>query len=44
MRNLNKYKGIIPAFYACYDEKGNVSPARVRALTQYHIDKGVKGV
>ena len=31
MRNLNKYKGIIPAFYACYDEKGNVSPARVRA-------------
>ena len=44
MRTLNKYKGIIPAFYACYDEKGNVSPARVRALTQYHIDKGVKGV
>lgn len=44
MRNLNKYKGIIPAFCACYDEKGNVSPARVRALTQYHIDKGVKGV
>lgn len=44
MRNLDKYKGIIPAFYACYDEKGNVSPARVRALTQYHIDKGVKGV
>lgn len=44
MRNLDKYKGIIPAFYACYDEKGNVSPARARALTQYHIDKGVKGV
>ena len=20
MRDLNKYKGIIPAFYACYDE------------------------
>lgn len=44
MKNLDKYKGIIPAFYACYDENGNVSPARVRALTQYHIDKGVKGV
>lgn len=44
MRNLDKYKGIIPAFYACYDEEGNVSPERVRALTQYHIDKGVKGV
>lgn len=44
MRNLDKYKGVIPAFYACYDEKGNVSPERVRALTQYFIDKGVKGV
>lgn len=26
MRNLEKYKGVIPAFYACYDEEGNVSP------------------
>ncbi len=43
MKNLEKYKGVIPAFYACYDEEGNVSPERVRALTQYHIDKGVKG-
>ena len=44
MSNLDKYKGIIPAFYACYDEQGNVSPERVRALTQYYVDKGVKGV
>lgn len=44
MSNLDKYKGIIPAFYACYDEQGNVSPERVRALTQYFVDKGVKGV
>ncbi len=44
MRDLTKYQGIIPAFYACYDEKGNISPEAVRALTQYHIDKGVKGV
>lgn len=44
MRNLEKYRGIIPAFYACYDEKGDVSPERVRALTQYFVDKGVKGV
>ena len=44
MSNLDKYKGIIPAFYACYDEKGEVSPERVRALTQYFVDKGVKGV
>lgn len=44
MRDLSKYKGIIPAFYACYDEKGNISPEKVRELTQYFIDKGVKGL
>lgn len=44
MRNLNKYKGVIPAFYACYDENGNVSPEKVRELTKYFVDKGVKGV
>lgn len=43
MRNLEKYHGIIPAFYACYDEEGNVSPDRVRQLTRYFIDAGVKG-
>ena len=44
MANIEKYKGVIPAFYACYDAEGNVSPERVRALTEYHIRKGVKGV
>lgn len=44
MSRLEKYEGVIPAFYACYDEAGEVNPERVRALTQYFIDKGVKGV
>ena len=44
MRNLDKYKGVIPAFYACYDKEGNISPAAVQALTRYFVDKGVKGV
>ena len=44
MRNLDKYKGVIPAFYACYDDKGNISPERVRDLTKYFIEKGVKGL
>lgn len=44
MRDLNKYKGVIPAFYACYDENGEISPKRVRELTEFHIQKGVKGV
>ncbi|MGT2808235.1 N-acetylneuraminate lyase [Streptococcus iniae] len=44
MKHLDNYKGIIPAFYACYDAEGNINPEAVRALTQYYIDKGVKGL
>ena len=41
---MDKYAGVIPAFYACYDKDGAVSPEGVRALTRYLIDKGVKGL
>ena len=44
MKDFTKYQGIIPAFYACYDAEGNISPEGVRALTRYHIEQGVKGV
>lgn len=44
MKNFEKYQGVIPAFYACYDENGEISPKAVRALTRYLIDRGVKGV
>lgn len=44
MRDLSKYKGVIPAFYACYDDEGKVSAERVRELTKYFLGKGVKGV
>lgn len=44
MRNLEKYKGVIPAFYACYDKEGNISPEGVQGLTKYFVKKGVKGV
>ena len=44
MRNLDKYKGVIPAFYACYDKEGNIHPEGVQDLTKYFIQKGVKGV
>jgi N-acetylneuraminate lyase len=44
MSNLTKYQGIIPAFYACYDEKGAVNPAAVRELTRWFIDAGVQGL
>ena len=44
MKDLKKYEGIIPAFYACYDAEGKVNLAAVRELTQYYIDKGVQGL
>ena len=44
MSDLKKYQGVIPAFYACYDEKGEISPEGVRALTRYLIGKGVNGL
>ena len=44
MKDYSKYQGVIPAFYACYDDEGNISPERVRALTEYLIGKGVKGL
>ncbi len=44
MRDLEKYKGIIPAFYACYGKDGEISPERVEAFTKYLMEKGVKGV
>ena len=44
MNRLDKYRGIFPAFYACYDDEGNISPKRVRAFTEYLIEKKVTGV
>ena len=44
MKDLSKYQGIIPAFYACYDEKGAVNPTAVRELTRWFIEKGAQGL
>lgn len=44
MKDIRKYQGVIPAFYACYDENGAVSAKGAKALTRHLISKGVKGV
>ncbi len=44
MKDIQKYQGVFPAFYACYDRDGEISPAAVRELTAFLIQKGVKGV
>lgn len=42
--SMEKYHGIIPAFYACYDEQGEVSAEGTRALARHLVTKGVKGL
>ena len=44
MSNLEKYHGVIPAFYACYDEDGKVSVERTKKLARHLVGKGVKGL
>ena len=41
---LKKYQGIFPAFYACYNEDGSVSAARVKHFAEYLLNKGVTGL
>ena len=44
MNKLEKYCGVIPAFYACYDEAGKVSIERTKKLARHLVAKGVKGL
>ena len=44
MRDFNEYRGIFPAFYACYDEKGDADTSRTRELARYFKQVGVKGL
>ncbi|MBD7943687.1 MULTISPECIES: dihydrodipicolinate synthase family protein [Psychrobacillus] len=41
---LNMFKGIIPAFYACYDEAGEVSLERIKNLSTHLYEKGIRGL
>ena len=36
MKDITKYQGVIPAFYACYDAEGNISTEGVK-LSLIHI-------
>ncbi len=41
---IEKYQGVIPAFYACYEENGTVSRDRARKLARHLVSKGVRGL
>lgn len=42
--NTEKFKGVFPAFYACYDENGEISAERTRDLAEHLLKKGVQGL
>ncbi|WP_159888458.1 dihydrodipicolinate synthase family protein [Paenibacillus puerhi] len=42
--DVDKFKGIIIAMYACYDEHGDVSLAAVKKLARHYVNVGVKGL
>lgn len=44
MRDLTKYQGIFPAFYACYDKDGAINPTAVREMTRWFIEQGIQGL
>ena len=42
--NTEKFKGVFPAFYACYDYNGEISAERTQLLAKHLMEKGVKGL
>lgn len=42
--NNDKYQGIFPAFYACFDDLGDISPSRTQALARHFLAQGVQGL
>ena len=39
-----KFTGVFPAFYACYDDKGDISRDRASKLAEFYAGVGVKGL
>ena len=42
--SIEKYYGIFPAFYACYDDNGDISKERTKAFVEFLIERGVNGL
>ncbi len=39
-----KFTGVFPAFYACYDDQGEVSKERTARLAEYYLQLGIPGL
>lgn len=44
IQDISKFKGIFVAFYACYDQNGNVDEKKIAELANWYVDKGVSGL
>ena len=44
LERLKKYRGVFPAFYACYEDDNSVSVERTKRLARLLVDKGVQGL
>jgi N-acetylneuraminate lyase len=42
--DTSKFHGIFPAFYACYDDYGNICKKKVKNLARWLSQKGVNGL
>ena len=44
IENIEKFKGVFVAFYACYDDKGNICKEKIQNLAKWYVEKGVNGL
>ena len=44
MTDLKLFKGLLPAFYAAYDDSGEISARRNRRQAEFFAEKGMKGL
>lgn len=42
--NIEKFRGIFPAFYACYGEDGQISERLVKTMAGYLLERGANGL
>ena len=39
-----KFTGVFPAFYACYDDNGEISRERAARLAEFYLELGIPGL
>ncbi|RAV13351.1 dihydrodipicolinate synthase family protein [Paenibacillus contaminans] len=42
--DIEKFKGVTIAMYACYDKSGAIDPAAIRRLVRHYCETGVRGL